>query len=122
MGAIGTVEVEHHHADLWVVALLGEHDLFNASVIEERLAEVHLHGTRVILDLSQASFVDTSVIGVVVRERERAASNEEDDLAIVAPTGSQPRRALELVQLSGVLLAESRAEACEPILDGRDMA
>src|SRR3954463_2406708 len=93
MTPIGTVEVRRYHADLWVVALVDEHDLSTAGVIDERLAVVHSHGTRVILDLSQASFVDTSVIAVIVRERERAASSAEDDLAVVAPTGSQPRRA-----------------------------
>jgi anti-anti-sigma regulatory factor len=122
MTPFGTVEVEHHHADLWVVALVGEHDLSTVSVIEQRLADVHLHGTRVILDLSTASFVDTTVIAVIVRERQRAASSEEDALAVVAPTGSQPRRALELVQLNGVLLAESRAEAYEAMQQGRDTA
>jgi anti-anti-sigma regulatory factor len=108
-----------------VVALVGDHDLSTVSLIEERLAEVHLHGTQVIFDLSQASFVDTSVIAVVVSERQRAASSEEDDLAVVAPTGSQPRRALELVQLRGVLLAESAlrlTRRCKRVgirLDGR---
>ena len=66
MTPIGTVEVRRYHADLWVVALVGEHDLSTADVIKERLTDVHSQGTRVILDLSQASFVDTSVIAVIV--------------------------------------------------------
>src|SRR5205085_9295160 len=86
MTPIGTVEVRRYPADLWVVALVGEHDLSTADVIKERLTDVHSQGTRVILDLSQASFVDTSVIAVIVRERERAASSEEDALVVVAPT------------------------------------
>jgi anti-anti-sigma factor len=107
----GTVEVEHHHDDLWIVALVGEHDLSTAGVIEQRLVEVHSHGTRVVVDLSDTTFMDSTVLRVILKERDHTASAPDSPFAVVAPSGSPARRLLELVQIPGVALAESRVDA-----------
>jgi anti-anti-sigma factor len=111
MTPLGTVEVEHHHDDLWVVALVGEHDLSNAEMIEQRLLDVHSHGTRVVLDLSDTTFMDSTVIRVILHERHRSATNPQNAFAVVAPSGSPARRVLDLVHLRGVPLTESREAA-----------
>ena len=110
--SIGETRVEHGGGDLWIVGLHGEHDLATASALDEHLRQVHSHGTRVVLDLSQASFIDSSVISRVFSEAAQAATAHSSALAVVAPTGSQPRRVLELVQAARVVqIAEDRADA-----------
>ncbi len=111
MNPLGVIEVEHHHDDLWVVTLAGEYDLSNAHQIEQKLADVHTHGTRVVLDLSRTTFMDSTVVGVILQERHRAATDPDNALAVVAPDGSPARRILDLVHLRGVLLAESLEDA-----------
>ena len=115
MTSIGRVEVQHHGSDVWIVTLLGEHDLSNASELQGRLREVHTHGTRVVLDLSRASFIDGSVINCIAGEAGQAARKPTSDLAVVAPTGSQPRKLLQLVQLTTVRVTESRDDALRAV-------
>ena len=110
MPDIGSVEIQHHRDDLWVVALAGEHDVSNAGSLEQALREAHAHGGRVALDLSETTFMDSTVIRTIVAEHERAASIPDGSFRVVAPTGSLARRVLELVAL-GDLLAESRDDA-----------
>lgn len=108
---VGDIRVERLGADLWIVSLSGEHDFSNVADLDEALRQVHTHGTRVVLDLSEASFIDSSVIGSVVREARDDARRPGDDLAVVAPTESQARRVLELVHVECVRIVESREDA-----------
>ena len=107
----GGIGVEQGGGDLWIVSLRGEHDVSNVADLDEALRRVHTHGTRVVLDLSEASFIDSSVIASVVREARDDARKPGDDLAVVAPTGSQPRRVLELVHVECVRIVERREDA-----------
>lgn len=108
---LGEVRASHYGGDVWVVSLTGEHDLSNVGDLDERLEEVHTHGTRVVLDLAEASFIDSTVVTRVVREAAHAARTLADDLAVVAPAGSQARRVLELIQVGRVRIVESRDDA-----------
>lgn len=109
---IADIRVEHGGGDLWIVALHGEHDLTTASMLDEHLRQVHSHGTRVVLDLSQATFIDSSIISRVYGEATQAATTQGSAMAVVAPTGSQPRRTLDLVQAARALqIAEDRTDA-----------
>ena len=112
---IGDIRVEPAGGDLWIVSLRGEHDFSNVADLDEALRRVHTHGTRVVLDLSEASFIDSSVIGSVVREARDDARRPGDDLAVVAPTESQARRVLDLVHVECVRIAESREDALTAI-------
>lgn len=113
--ALGEVRAFHYGDDIWIVSLTGEHDLSNVGDLDKRLREVHAHGTRVVFDLSEASFIDSSVIARVVGETRHATRKTSDDLAVVAPTGSQPRRVLGLIQVERVRIAETRNEAITAI-------
>lgn len=116
--SIGEVQVEHHGSDVWIVSLLGEHDLSNASELQDRLRDVHTHGTRVVLDLSRASFIDSTVIHCIANEAGKAARKPTSDLAVVAPTGSQPHKLLELVHLTTVRVTHTRDDALKAVTGG----
>jgi anti-anti-sigma regulatory factor len=102
-------EVAEH---LWVVELLGEHDLSTADEVTAAIGRVFDVGPSLVLDLSAASFIDLSVVKAVLQAQEHADRYCLDELRVVAPTGSQPRRALELVGIGEVVrLCETRAAA-----------
>jgi len=106
---VRVTEVAKH---LWVVALLGEHDLSTADEVAAAISGVFDAGSNLVLDLSAASFIDSTVAQAVLRAQERVESNEEDELAVVAPIDSQARRVLELVGIGAVVrLCETRAAA-----------
>jgi anti-anti-sigma regulatory factor len=69
-------------------------------------------GSDLVLDLSEASFIDRSVVKAVLQAQEQADRYDLDELRVVAPIGSQPRQALELVGIGEVVrLCESRTAA-----------
>ncbi|MFC5830872.1 STAS domain-containing protein [Nonomuraea insulae] len=80
------------HGELVVVSLAGEVDLDNASQVRLCLAEaVRTHGPRLVVDLSALTFIDTTGLGVLVRQL--ATLRERDGtMALVAPDGLVLRR------------------------------
>ena len=54
-------------ADTHVIELGGEIDLYTAPEFKERMAEIIDEGkTRMVVDLSQATFIDSTTLGVLV--------------------------------------------------------
>ena len=54
-------------ADTHLIELGGEIDLYTAPEFKERMAEIIDEGkTRVVVDLSQATFIDSTTLGVLV--------------------------------------------------------
>lgn len=110
-GDLGTVEVERLGDSLWVLQLAGEHDLSTAPTIDaacERMAET---GTTVVADLSEASFIDSTVIRTLLRLVERG-----ENLLLVVPTRGAVRRTLGLTDVVELLPAfETRAAALRAV-------
>jgi anti-sigma B factor antagonist len=94
-----------------VVALRGELDLFTAPRFQEVLLEGVDHGARrVIVDLSDVTFVDSTALGVLIGAGKRLR-DLEGSFGIVCPPGSV-RRLLELTSLDHIIdIYASRAEA-----------
>lgn len=95
-----------------VVALTGEHDLSTAPELRARLHDL-AEGSGVIVDLDQTTFVDSSILGVLVGGLRRA---RERDVPFVLVLGSDShpaiRRIFELTGLHEVFpIYSSRAEA-----------
>jgi anti-anti-sigma factor len=110
---VRVTEVAKH---VWVVALLGEHDLSTADEVAAAIGGVFDAGSNLVLDLSGASFIDSTVAGAVLRAQERVDSHEEDELVVVAPIDSPARRMLELVGIGEVVrLCESQTAAMEAL-------
>jgi anti-sigma B factor antagonist len=80
---------------VWVLTLHGEHDVSTQQTLREQLEHVHRAGGPVVVDLSHATFIDSTVIGALVRRR-----SEDDDpttFVLVAPTHYQGTRLIELL-------------------------
>ena len=94
----------------YVVALGGEVDMFDAPALEHDLAKIAMRGARrVIVDFTSADFIDSTVLGLLVREVERLREDGGDLLVV----SSDPRilRAFEITGLD-------RMFTIEPTLDG----
>jgi anti-sigma B factor antagonist len=82
------------NGDAVVVQLAGELDLYNAPAVRQALAEAVGQGApRLVVDLSQVTFVDSTVLGAFVEAR--AKLEDADRFALAAP-GLDARRALEV--------------------------
>jgi anti-sigma B factor antagonist len=58
--------------DVVVVVVEGEHDIYTAPTLRERLDEAIGRGDAVVVDLTGATFVDSSVLGALLDARRRA--------------------------------------------------
>jgi anti-anti-sigma factor len=98
--------------DVWVLTLRGEHDVANAGTLGDELEAIYGHGSKVVIDLAEATFIDSTVMGQLVRGELISEHADQHAFAIVAPTGGHPRHILGLVALDHQLpVYESRAEA-----------
>jgi anti-sigma B factor antagonist len=77
-----------------VVSLAGELDLYNAHEVREALLECCAEEpSRLVVDLSGVTFIDSTALGVLIEARTRVANKRSFMLA--AP-GLETRRALEI--------------------------
>ena len=93
------VTVTHLGGDRWVIALDGEHDISTVSHFQDELDRVFATGTSLVLDLSDATFIDSSVIRTLLAAHQRAQATTGEQLAIVAPPGGIAERVLDLTGL-----------------------
>jgi anti-anti-sigma factor len=86
-------EIAHH---VWVVGVRGEYDIANVDEIESAVAAVFDAGSTVLLDLTETSFIDSSVLNAIVRAHQTAVEHAEHRLLVIAPAGGVPRRVIDL--------------------------
>lgn len=77
-----------------VVSLAGELDLYNANTVRDTLLECCAESPeRLIVDLSQVRFIDSTALGVLIEARTRMPNRKG---FILAAPGLETRRALEI--------------------------
>jgi anti-sigma B factor antagonist len=109
-----TFEVEREEgeaADVVVLRLLGEHDLGSADDLNRRLRVLARLGERVVVDISQTDFLDSTIIHSLL-DADRRLQEDGRRLVLRYGTTSVVRR---VVEISGLLNfiphAERRDEA-----------
>jgi anti-anti-sigma factor len=107
----GSIFVECRH-DVWVLSLRGEHDLSTQPSLSEELGRVSAAGGPVIIDLTDAEFIDSSILRVL------AGAGGERSLgprvAVVVPPGGDAMRILRLTRIASLL---QPYETCQAALD-----
>ena len=87
---------------VWIVTVHGEHDIATRPSLQEELDRVSAAGGRIVVDLSPASFLDSSVIRAVATPA--AGDGALPQVAgVVAPEGTFARRLAGLVGLDAVV-------------------
>jgi ABC-type transporter Mla MlaB component len=82
---------------LWLVTLRGEHDLSTVPDLRYWLREPLDSGASVIVDLTDATFVDSGTLAELILSRRRVEASPNRMLAIVVPPGSAAGDLLDLV-------------------------
>jgi anti-anti-sigma factor len=102
-----------------VVALIGEHDLSTRETVLAELERVGGSGIRVIVDLTGAEFIDSSVLSVLIAVHKRAEWAPGTGFAVVVSPGTLPDRLFELTAARSVLATfDSRDEAIRGRVEG----
>ncbi|MGH8860745.1 MAG: STAS domain-containing protein, partial [Jatrophihabitantaceae bacterium] len=86
--------------DIRVLVLRGEHDLSTAPDVRAHVEEAVIAGGDVVADLSEASFIDSSILGVLVAGfRSVTTGAPAGRFAVVAVPGSSVTRLFDLVSV-----------------------
>ena len=72
--------------DVVVVVVEGEHDIYTAPTLRERLDEALDRGGGIVVDLTAATFVDSSVLGALLDARRRALEGKQGFVVCVGET------------------------------------
>jgi anti-sigma B factor antagonist len=101
--AVNRIEVERTD-DGAIVRLAGEHDLSSAAEVAKTLEELISEGRSLVVDLSAAAFVDSSILAALLEARERSRS-EGVDLTLSVPPETAPavRRVVEITGLEAAV-------------------
>ncbi len=107
------IVIDDTAGDVMVVVIEGEHDIYTAPTLRERLDESLDRGGGVVVDLTGATFVDSSVLGALLDARRRALDAGQGFVVCVgAQVEPGVRRILDITGLVPVL----------PVITGREQA
>jgi anti-sigma B factor antagonist len=110
---MGLLHVDTDEPGVAILVLEGEHELFTATKLQRTLDALVDDANAVVVDLSQATFLDSSVVAVLLRARDRAREdNVQFAVVIDDSTGEAVRRMFEITGLDNILpVVHSRGEA-----------
>jgi anti-sigma B factor antagonist len=115
----GEIALHTNDTGLRVVAISGEHDLNTAPDLRARLDELIEAGDPVIVDLTPATFVDSSILGVLLDARRRA-QKAGIGLAVAQGDGADAvARVLEITGLREELPVHDDVESARAALGDR---
>jgi anti-anti-sigma factor len=86
-----------------IVALRGDHDLSTCPNLRETFDRISHTCTCVVIDLSEATFVDSSVLSQLVGAHRRSQETNGEQFAVVAPAGSPAARLFDMTGAEDVL-------------------
>ena len=121
-----TISVDESHGDVIVVVVRGEHDIYTAPALRDRLDQaMAADGAQgLIVDLSSATFLDSSILGALLEARRQAL---EKSIGYVVCLGENPepgvQRILEITGLVPVFpVVRTLDEALEAARGAPDVA
>jgi anti-anti-sigma factor len=92
-----SVNVEQDRA---VVVLRGEHEAYTADKLAKQVGALLDEGLPIMIDLREAEFIDSTVVGVLIAARRRADERRlRLELVLGRETGWPVRRLLEITGL-----------------------
>jgi anti-anti-sigma factor len=108
----GSIDVRRQTDVISVVRLTGDHDLATRPHFVAGLDRLFQSGSSVVVDLSEAGFVDSTMIAALVEAHGQTVSEPQCSLVVVIAPGSRVERVLALVDLRSVVpVFSTEAEA-----------
>lgn len=118
MDVVGEVRREAGGDDIEIVVLEGEHDLGTLPLVREAIEATADEEKALIIDLSSATFVDSSILGAVLDAR-RESGEADRGFAVACEDAAEPvRRVLEVTGLLEELPVHPNREAALEALAG----
>jgi anti-sigma B factor antagonist len=119
---VSRIGVDRIDAGVAVVDVLGEHDLTTASELSQRLDSLLGEGLGIVVDLSRATFIDSSVLAALLAaSRDAGARGSGFAVTVPADEADGVRRVIEVTGLDQVMtMARDRAGAVDAVRSGRD--
>lgn len=109
---VGRIGLARVGSDVALVSVHGEHDLQTAPELRDRLADVISDGVGVVVDLSDSTFIDSSILGTLIDARREAQESELGFAVLLVDGGAEPvRRVLEVTGLADSLPLHSDRDA-----------
>jgi anti-sigma B factor antagonist len=97
-----SIVLDDSHGDVLMVVVRGEHDIYTAPALRDRLDEA-LGGdpAGVVVDLSAATFLDSSILGALLEARRQAL---ERGLGYVVSIGPEPEPGVaRILEITGLV-------------------
>jgi len=117
---VGEVRNEAADDGVEIVVLSGEHDLGTVPRVKEALGGAATNGKAILVDLSSATFVDSSILGALLEAR-RTAVDGGRGFAVACSGEAEPvRRVLEVTGLADELPVHPTREAALAALDAQE--
>jgi anti-anti-sigma factor len=104
-----------NHDAICVLALEGEHDIATVPRLEHQMQQLSGAATSVVIDLSQTTFIDSQVVGWLVRwsKPARRHSDHPPVAVVIGADGSFARRVIDLC--SAVEMIPTHATTAEAL-------
>jgi anti-anti-sigma factor len=119
---VENVEVSYCDTDIAIVKLFGEHDMADSEELSKILHRVLGARDLLVVDLSEAEFIDSSILNSLIAAR-RTADRAGLKMTIQLGPEATVARVLELSGLNGYLAcARSREEAIALTRNGSGVA
>ncbi len=110
-GWSSTIALDQIGRELWLVVVGGEQDVATVGRLREEIERASFAGGDVVVDMSQATFIDSSIAGPLVEHGLQPATDGVS-LALLIPAAGFPAKVLRLLEVYDQLPAyESRDEA-----------
>jgi anti-sigma B factor antagonist len=106
------VNIDRSEPGIAIIALTGEHETYTAQKLRRELQTLLEAGCGVVVDLTEATFLDSAVVGVILEARALAAERDlKFALVMDDHTGPAVQRLFELTGLRSVLTVASSRDA-----------
>ncbi len=106
----GTVALERRAPGVAIVTLRGEHDLTTRAAIDNALARAG-NESHVLVDLSECTFIDSTVIGALVRAFQAFGEQGRRLELTIPPAASAIQRVAKVAGLTTFLVIHETREA-----------
>jgi len=113
-----SVRTAHLGGDAYLTSVSGEADMYTSPRVEQEIARIlELGGTRVVVDLLNSPFIDSTLLGVLIEARRRLLERGGDVVVV-----SDDRRIVRTFELTGLdrvfAIHASLADATASVLSG----
>ena len=110
----GQIDVVHLSDTTAAIVLRGEHDVYTVPALRGRLDELHRGSLDVIIDLSQTTFLDSSVLGALLGATETARAQQRDVAVVLGDPPTQAvARIFEVTGLGDVLATHATRDGAQ---------